>query len=112
MFGWFPRYRPRDFVVETCKEKRAAEPADAARIQLAGSKQVGFVLLKAIGPGHMQVFDVDDSAVGRFRWCDGPLVGTEIRKRLSASGEFQQRIADAIKSACTGCAPGLLRPLL
>src|SRR5947208_15626015 len=43
-----PRYRPRDFVVETCKEKRAAEPADAARIQLAGSKQVGFVLLKAI----------------------------------------------------------------
>src|SRR5689334_7055242 len=68
--GLVPGGRPRDLVIEACKKERTPKPTDAARIQLARRDEVSLVFLEAIGPGHMQVFDVNDSAAGRLRWQD------------------------------------------
>src|SRR5713226_4326774 len=93
-----PGGRPRDFVVESGEKERAPEPTDAAHIQFAWRDQVSLVLLEAIGPWHVQVFDVNDSSGGRLRRQDRPLVGTEIGKRVGATRELRERVADAIKA--------------
>ena len=36
------------------------------------------VILKAVGPRHVRVLDVNNPAVGRFGGRDGKLIGTQV----------------------------------
>ena len=93
-----PGGRPRDSVVETIQEKRAAKPTDSADVEFAGNDQVSFIVLKAIVPRHVSALHVDNAAIRRPEGRNRPLVGAELWKLVRFSLDFLKRIVSAVEA--------------
>ena len=97
--------RPGDLLIEAIEKERAAEPTDAARVQLARGDQMSLIQLKPIRPRHVDVLDVDNAPVGGFSGLDSPLIRTQVGNGFGGdSPQLGQRVVNAVE-------PEILAPL-